>query len=113
MSTLLAAPLYAILGVWLLWVFYLAVMNLKRARDAGTLSKTAWALGLPVLAIGLLLDLLINLLVMSLVLWEIPREATVTARLKRHHRQSTGWRRLVSDWFEPLLDPFDPDGDHI
>lgn len=113
MSALLAAPLYAALGLWLLWVFYLAVMNLKRARDAGTLSKTAYIMGLPVLAIGLLLDLVVNLLVMSIVLWEIPREATVTARLKRHHATSTGWRLAVVRWFEPLLDPYDPGGDHI
>lgn len=113
MSALIAAPLYAILGVWLLWVFYLAVMSLSRAKKAGTLSKTAYALGLPVLTIGLLLDLLINLLVMSVVLWEIPRELTVTSRLKRHHKASTGWRLAVVRWFEPLLDPYDPDGDHI
>lgn len=113
MSALIAAPLYAILGVWLLWVFYLAVMNLSRARKAGTLSKTAYVFGLPVLIIGLALDLLINVLVMSLVLWEIPRELTVTSRLKRHHKASTGWRLAVVRWFEPLLDPYDPDGDHI
>jgi hypothetical protein len=113
MSALVSTPLYALLGVWLLWVFYLAVMNLRRAKAVGLLSKTAWVFGTPVLVIGLLLDLLINLLVMSVVLWEIPRELTVTARLKRHHKQSTGWRLAVVLWFEPLLDPFDHDGDHV
>lgn len=113
MSTLITAPLYAIGAAWLLWVFYLATMNLKRAKDAGLLNKTTYALGLPVLVIGLLLDLLINVLVMSLVLWEIPRELTVTARLKRHHKTSTGWRLAVVRWFEGILDPFDPSGDHV
>jgi hypothetical protein len=113
MSTLIEIPLYVVLGFWLLWVFFLAVMSLKRARDAGTLSKFAWVLGMPVLVIGLLLDLVINVLVMSVVLWEIPRELTVTARLKRHNKQSTGWRLVVAKWFEPILDPFDPSGDHI
>ena len=113
MSELIFAPLWAFLGFWLLWVFYLAVMNLSRAKKAGILSKTAWVFGMPVLIIGLLLDAIINLTLMSLVLWDIPRELTVTARLKRHHKQSTGWRLAVVLWFEPLLDPFDPDGDHI
>lgn len=105
--------LYVLLAFWSLWVFYLATMNLKRARDAGGLSKTVWVMGVPVLIIGLLLDLLINVLLMSVLLWEIPRELTVTARLKRHHKQSTGWRLAVVLWFEQLLDPFDPSGDHI
>lgn len=113
MSALIAIPLFAVLGIWLLWVFYLAVMNLKRAKDAGTLSKTAHAMGLPVLAVGLLLDLVINVLVISVVLFEIPREATVTARLKRHHKTSTGWRLAVVKWFKAILDPFDPSGDHV
>ena len=113
MSDLILAPLWALLGFWCLWVFYLAVMNLSRANKAGTLTKTAWVFGVPVLVIGLLLDALINFTLMSLLLWEFPKELTVTARLKRHNKQSTGWRLAVSRWFEPLLDPFDPDGDHI
>ena len=38
---------------------------------------------------------------------------TVTARLKRHNATNTGWRKAVAVWFEPLLDPYDPSGDHI
>jgi hypothetical protein len=111
--TVIAYPLYAFLVFWVLWVFYLAVMNLKRARDAGTLSKTAWVFGMPVLLVGYALDIAVNLTLMSLILWEPPKEFTMTARLKRHHKQSTGWRLAVVLWFEPLLDPYDPGGDHI
>jgi hypothetical protein len=95
------------------WILYLAVMNLDRAKRAGMLSKTARVMGTPVLIIGYLLDFLLNVTVMSLVLVELPRETTVTARLNRHHKESTGWRLAVVHWFEPLLDPYDPDGDHI
>jgi len=97
---------------YVLWVLYLAVMNLKRVRDVGNLPKPALVLGLPVLAFGLLIDLICNVL-LSVVLLELPREMTVTARLKRHNRDAGGWRKKVAMWFEVILDPFDPSGDHI
>lgn len=100
-------------GLYVLWIFYLAVMNLKRARDMGLLSRTATALGTPVLIVGYLLDAVLNVVVMSLILLELPREATISQRLKRHNRDAGGWRKAVAAWFEPLLDPFDPSGNHI
>ena len=104
---------YMLGGMYLLWIFYLAVMNLARAKRAGKLNSTATILGTPVLVIGYLLDFLVNVFVMTVILFELPREMTVTARLKRHHLTSTGWRLAVVLWFEPILDPYDPDGDHI
>lgn len=104
---------FAIGGFYLLWILYLAVMNLKRAKDAGLLSKTAIALGTPVLIVGYLLDFALNVFVMTLVMLELPRETTVSERLKRHNQTSTGWRLAVVRWFEPLLDPYDPSGDHV
>jgi hypothetical protein len=103
-----------ILGAtYALYVFYAAVMNIKRVRDAGKLTWVGKALGYPTLVIGLVLDLFVNLTLMTIVLLEIPRELTVTARLKRHHKESTGWRLAVVKFFEPVLDPLDPSGDHI
>lgn len=95
-----------------LYVFYCAVMNIKRVRDMGKLTKLGMAFGYPTLIIGLVLDLAVNVLVMSIILLEIPREWTVTSRLKRHQK-STGWRLAVVKFFEPVLDPLDPSGDHI
>ena len=37
-------------STYALWIFYLAVMNLKRAKDSDLLTKTAMALGYPVLS---------------------------------------------------------------
>lgn len=96
-----------------LWVFYLAVMNLKRVRDAGKLSPWALRFGYPVLLLGYVLDVLVNWFVVTLLLLEFPQETTVTARLKRHNKDSDGWRKAVVQFFEPLLDPFDPDGNHV
>ena len=98
---------------YVLWVLYLAVMNLKRVKDAGNLSKTAWYLGLPLLWLGLLVDTMVNVFVLSFILLEFPQEALVTSRLKRHNRTGSGWRKSVAAWFEPIIDPFDPSGDHI
>lgn len=100
-------------GMYLLWVLFLAVMNLKRAKEANLLNKTAVVLGTPLLLVGYLVDFLMNVTVMTVVLLELPQETTVTARLKRHHKESTGWRLAMVLWFEPILDPYDPSGDHV
>lgn len=103
-----------VLGLtYALFVFYAAVMNIKRVRDMGRLSWFGKVLGYPTLLIGLVLDLLVNMLLMTPLLLELPRELTVTGRLKRHHRESTGWRLAVVKFFEPVLDPLDPSGDHV
>lgn len=96
-----------------LFVFYLAVMNLKRVRDMGKLQGLALALGYPILITGLVLDLFVNVTLCTVLFLELPQEMTVTSRLKRHNRESTGWRQKLAAWFEPMLDPFDPSGDHI
>jgi len=96
-----------------LYVFYCAVMNIKRVRDAGKLTCFGKVLGYPTLYIGLCLDLLVNIFVMTPLLLELPRELTVTSRLKRHNKESTGYRLAVVKFFEPVLDPLDPSGDHI
>lgn len=105
--------LIPLLALWMLWVFFLACMNLKRAKEAGQLTKTALILGTPVLWIGYLLDAFVNITLMTVVMWELPKEWLVTDRLARHHKTSTGWRLAVVLWFEPLLDPYDPSGDHV
>ena len=113
MSPAVIFLLYALGLTYATWVFFLAVMHLAKAKKAGALTRTAVVLGMPVLVVGFLLDFLLNVTVMSLVLLELPQELTVSARLKRHHAESSGWRLAVALWFEPLLDPYDPDGDHI
>ena len=109
--------LYALLiglgSTYALWIFFLAVMNLARARDAGLLTKTALMLGYPVLIVGYLLDCFVNVFVMTFVFLEIPQETTVTARLSRHYDESSGWRKTIADWAAPLLNPYDPSGKHL
>lgn len=103
----------AVAALYILWPFYLAVMALKRARDEGKLTKVATVLGAPILYVGWTLDILVNWFVMTFILLELPRETTVTARLRRH-KFAMNWRGRVSRWFAfHLLDPYDPSGKHI
>lgn len=105
--------LYALALFYATWLFYLAVMNFKRAKEAGTLTRTALVLGYPLLIVGLALDALLNITVMTVLFLERPRELLVTTRLKRHAQTYT-WRGKFSRWFaEHLLDMFDPSGKHI
>lgn len=104
--------LYSFFAIYLLWIFYIAIMGLKRIKDSGQLSKIAAIFGYPVFIFGYLLDVVVNIFVMTFVLLELPKEFTVTARLKRH-KDDLSWRGKVVEFFRPLLDPFDPSGKHI
>ena len=106
--------LYSAAGLYLLWFFYLAVMCLKRAYDAGTISKPALFFGYPLLFVGLLIDLVVNLFVASPILLDPPRELTVTDKLGRLIRtQPNSWRGKSACWFcQMFLDVFDPSGKH-
>ena len=106
-------PTIGFLIIYALWVFFLAVMSLKRAKQAGALSRPVLILGTPTLFIGYLLDFLANTFVMTVLLMELPQETTVTDRLKRHIQDGSGWRYRFSSSFRPLLDPFDPSGPHL
>lgn len=109
--------IFLIIGIviasfYILWILYLAVMNLKRVKDQGKLHPAAFYLGVPVFAIGITIDVLLNIIVMTVILLELPQELTITSRLQRHNK-TTGWRKHVARFLEPILDPFDPSGDHI
>ena len=100
-------------ATYALYVFYAAVMNIKRVRDMGKLTTLGKVFGYPTLFIGIVLDVFVNVTLMTMLMVELPREMTVTSRLKRHHRESTGWRLAVVKVFEPVLDPLDPSGNHV
>jgi len=110
---------------WATWILFIAVMGLKRAKEAGNLSRTAYLLGLPALVIGIALDIVVvNIILLTVLLLELPsiEQLTASARLHRlnvefmRHRAHgwlNKWRFAVVRWAEPLLDPFDTTGNHI
>lgn len=106
--------LLAVLSVWLLWVFYVAMMRLKQVRDAGGLTLAMKVFGYPALAVGLVLDFFVNLIAGSAIFLERPREWTLSARLWRlSNDKAAGWRqRLAWALRVSLLDAVDPEGVH-
>jgi hypothetical protein len=101
-------------SIYALFIFYLAVMSLQRARDAGKLTRPVYYLSLPILYVGLLIDFLVNTLTASVLFLELPKEWNVSARVKRHFFESTGWRHVLAVWIAvSLLNPFDPSGAHV
>jgi hypothetical protein len=105
--------LYAFASVYVLWIFYVAVMGLKRAQNAGTLSRPTLYLGYPVLLIGYALDVFVQIVVASVIFLDPPRDWTLTGRLKRYIAGPEGWRETLAIWVcSHLLNAFDPDGRH-
>lgn len=115
LSVLLNVAQYAgwiIPAFYITWGWYLSIMHLKTARNQGKLTKTAKVIAYPWLVIGLLVDVLFNLVVGTLVFAELPREFLFTTRVSRLNDDG-GWRGKLSRWFcSELLDPFDPAGKH-
>lgn len=100
-----------------LWWYYRAAMWLKarrtRLRDR---SPALYYLGGAVVALGLVLDVLYNVVAGTILFLDPPRELTFTARLKRYRRGDrpvTSWRYRLATWIcRELLNPHDPSGEH-
>lgn len=98
---------------YLCWVLFLAIMNLARAKDNGTLPRFCLFLGYPLLALGLFLDVVVNFFVFSLITLDFPRELLTTAHLDRLIAAGPGWRQTVALFIcQNMLDVFDPHGPH-
>lgn len=104
---------YALLAFWLLWVLFLATMNLAQSKAEGKLHGFALWAGYTVLAVGLLVDLVVQITVATVMWLEFPREWTVSGRVERLCREGHGYRLGLALWFRrTLLAPFDRSGGH-
>ncbi len=95
----------------MLFADYAAVMNFKRVRNTVGLSKLQAIVGGYILLRGYLLDLFVNVVHMSVLLRELPRELTVTRRLRRHIEGGTKHAALCLR-LRHELDALDPAGIH-
>ena len=103
----------AIGSLWLLFVFFLAVMSLQSARDRGTLTLWGLRFGMTALVVGYLIDAAVQFTVASFLWMELPKELTVSKRVKRLINEGSGWRKTLAEWFrDHLLKPFDVTGKH-
>lgn len=103
----------SIAAIYIVWLYFLAVMCLEAANDKAPLAGMTRAFAYTIFLPGYLLDFLLNMTVLTLLLLELPREGLVTARLSRHINAPVGWRKAIAQWFcATLLDKFDPRGCH-
>jgi len=102
------------------WLFYLAVMHLREERDRlkklgkdFTIAQKIF--GYPILGLGLIIDVFLNVTVGSISFIEPPRIITkkewlFTGRVSRWN-DTGGWRGDLARWYcSNFLDPFQKGG---
>ena len=99
--------------MWTFWIGYILVMGVYRAYLSQRLSKAALILSLPIVLIGIILDVLINIFLATFIFLDMPRELLMTRRMIRYRKTDNGWRAKLSQFIcDHLLDVFDPKGNH-
>lgn len=98
--------LYWFVGVSVLFIltflFYLAVIQLRDMKERDTIKDLHWTgrgLGYSFLYVGLVMDAALNVVGLTVTLWELPREFLCTARIIRHKYHSTHWRQDQAYWW--------------
>lgn len=103
------------LTLWVTWIFYLAVMHLKEERDrlkaeGKEFTTSQKIFGYPIIFIGLIVDVFLNMTAGTILFIEIPKEILFTGRVSRWN-DTGGWRGDLARWFcSTLLDPFEKGG---
>ena len=95
------------------WVVYLAdcATHWVDERTKGTTSEK---LARYINKMAIVMSTLLNVLVFTVILLELPKESLLSTRLSRHKRQGKGWRQKPATYLGRIwLDPFDPSGEHI
>lgn len=96
--------------LYVTWIFFLAVMSVKAAKDVGNLPKVTLVLAYPMYITALLLDFTLNM-ASTFVFLERPHDLLLTHRCDRHLIESDGWRwSLARAICRYLLDPFQVGG---
>ena len=111
----LSFVVFVLLTLWALWVLYIAMMNIKRATLIKPLPWQAKLLVYPTMAVFEVIEFIANVVVLTVLFFDWPREIRVSDRLRRYWKRPAkyGWRLHVVKFIKPMLDPFDPAGPHI
>lgn len=111
MMMLLLFMVTCFLAVTVAWVFYIAAMGLIPKLRAGEIPLAVRPMAYTAVLMAVLIDVCITLL-LSLLLWDLPREPLLTGKLKRL-KANGGWRGRVAEWVcRDCLNPFDKTGEH-
>lgn len=108
--------IYLLAGLYVLYIYYLAVMHLKHLIDEGKATKPMRVIGYGlILPPALFVDWAVNVM-LSVPFFDPPKTPweLVTGRLKRYTYEDYGaLRRKAASWFATILDAADPSGKHI
>jgi hypothetical protein len=106
---------FILITLWALWILYIAMMNVKRVTTTKPLPWQAKLLVYPTMAVFEVIEFIANVVVLTMLFFDWPREIRVSDRLRRYWKSPAkyGWRLHVVKFIKPMLDPFDPAGPHI
>jgi hypothetical protein len=91
------------------FVFYVAIMKMREVKhEIYRLHGSVRWVCYFILFIGLVLDVLLNWVLLTVAFLEPPQEFLTTSRVIRHKYESRGWRQKQAMWWcEHWLTPFD------
>lgn len=91
------------------------MMNVDRSMEISPLPWQAKLIVYPTLGIFNVIEFIANVVVCTLIFIDLPREITVSDRLRRYYTMPDkyGWRLNIVNFIKPMLDPFDHKGPHI
>jgi len=104
---------YLLIDLYVFFILYVASMGMIRAHKEHKLNLMLWVMCVPFVVLSLVIDVLNNIFVFTFLFAELPKELTVTERLKRHVKEHTFRGKLARLIGDNLLDAFDPTGDHL
>ena len=104
---------YLLIELYIFFILYVASMGMVRAHKEKKLNPILWVMCVPFVALSLVIDVLNNIFVFTFLFAELPKELTVTERLKRHVNQQTFRGKLARLIGDNLLNAFDHTGNHL
>lgn len=115
---LLSLPIFAYLHMSVLWLFYLAAMNLENVHKRAGLTKQSRFLSMPLYMIGVAVNFFFTVIWGTIIFFDLPRENAFSNRLGRYcsNPEYEGTkRRKMAMWFaHKLINPHDfYGGNHI
>lgn len=105
---------YLYLSMFITWLFYLAVMHIKKVKNQLEFVEKLFAY--PMLYIGLFIDVMFNITSGTVFFFEPPREFLFTSRCQRHLESKktnfyARYQKRVAKYFcSKFMDPYDEDG---
>lgn len=99
---------------YLCWILYVVIMGTYRAHLTDRLTGFNRYMSIPIVVLGIVFDIIGNLILATIIFMDVPREWMFTDRLKRYKNSDKLTRRskIATYICDNILDPFDPRNNH-